>query len=373
MTADAFLGAHVRVLSERFEVHLVVNGEPAQLKHPGLAGAVFHRARIERAISPVADILGIVQLYTIMHRERFDAVHSLTPKAGLLAAIAAFLARVPLRAHTFTGQVWATRHGVGRRLLKMLDTLTARLDTHVFVDSPSQRDFLRTEHVLAPDEGILIGKGSVSGVDAQRFRADPQARAAVRAALAIPDAATLFIYVGRLARDKGVLELATAFGTIAGAHEDRYLAFVGPDEEGLESQIRERCPEAADRVRFAGWSSTPERHLAAADVFCLPSRREGFGSTIVEAAAASVPAIGSRIYGVVDAIEDGVTGLLFDPHDAAGLAGAMETLAATPELRRAMGVAAQSRALRDFSEDAVTRALEAFYVSALARRADGAR
>jgi glycosyltransferase involved in cell wall biosynthesis len=366
MTAEAFLAGHVRALSGHFDVHLIVNSDPAAITHPDLAGATIHRARIERAISPIQDLQGLAQLYRIMRRERFSAVHSVTPKAGLLSAIAAFLARVPLRFHTYTGQVWATRRGAGRTLLKALDALIARLNTHVFVDSATQRAFLRDESVLTPSQGIVLGHGSVCGVDAERFKPDAAARAAVRAGLAIADTALVFLFVGRLTRDKGVLELASAFSAVARDREDSFLVLVGPDEDALEPRIRAACAGVESRLRFVAWSNAPERYMAAADVFCLPSHREGFGSTIIEAAAAELPAIGSRIYGVTDAIEDGATGLLFERGDVAGLNAAMRTLADDRHTRAAMGVAARSRAVRDFSKESITAALVAFYTAALA-------
>jgi glycosyltransferase involved in cell wall biosynthesis len=366
MTAEAFLAGHVRALADRFDVHLIVNSDPASITHPDLARATIHRARIERAISPLQDLQGLVKLYRIMRRERFAAVHSVTPKAGLLTAIAAFLARVPLRFHTFTGQVWATRRGAGRMLLKALDAVIARLDTHLFVDSASQCAFLKHQGVLALSQGIVLGHGSVCGVDAERFTPDAQARAAVRAELDIPDAALVYLFVGRLTRDKGVLELASAFANVARERTDRFLVLVGPDEDALEAPIREAVAGAQTRVRFVAWSNAPERYMAAADIFCLPSHREGFGSTIIEAAAAGLPAIGSRIYGVTDAIEDRATGLLFERGDIAGLSAAMRALADDPHTRTAMGAAARNRALRDFSKGAVTAALVAFYTAALA-------
>ena len=96
-------------------------------------------------------------------------------------------------------------------------------------------------------------------------------------------------------------------------------------------------------------------------MFCLPSYREGFGTVIIEAAASGIPAVASRIYGVTDAIEDGVTGLLFEPHDVEALAGCMRRLASDRVLRLAMGENARTRAVRDFSTDVITGELISFY------------
>ena len=361
MTADAFLASHIRALSERYEVHLVLNGPPESILHPDLQRTRRFSARIEREIAPFADAAGLVQLTRILRRGGYSAVHSLTPKAGLLTAIAAFAARVPVRLHTYTGQVWATRKGARRHFLKAFDLLIAKLDTHLLADSLSQRDFLRSEGVLARDQGIVLANGSVCGVDAERFRPDEAARTAIRAALGIAPDALVFLFVGRLTHDKGVLDLAHAFSRLALLRENAFLVLVGPDEDDTSAGIREACATCGARVRFVGFTQEPERYMAASDVFCLPSYREGFGSVVVEAAAAGLPAIGSRIYGIVDAIEDGRTGLLVEPANPGDLAAAMQRLADDAVFRQSLGKAARERALKDFSQAALTGALLEFY------------
>jgi glycosyltransferase involved in cell wall biosynthesis len=125
--------------------------------------------------------------------------------------------------------------------------------------------------------------------------------------------------------------------------------------------MERRLGASLARTRFVGYTDRPEDFMAAADVFCLPSYREGFGMVIIEAAAAGIPAIGSRIYGVTDAIEENVTGLLHRAGDAGELAGRMASLAGDAVRRRAMGEAARERALRLFSREAVTQDWLGFY------------
>lgn len=373
MTVEAFLIDHIRALSERYEVHLALNAPPDSVTHPALRKITVHRVPIERAISPIADLRALVHLVQLLRAAGFSAVHSVTPKAGLLVALAAFAARTPVRVHTYTGQVWATRSGAGRRLLRLLDTVIARLDTHVLVDSATQRDFLRAQGVLRTGEGEVLANGSVCGVDAERFRPDPASRAAIRDELGVPASGLVYLFVGRLNRDKGVLDLAGAFAAVAHERADVYLVYAGPDEEALEPRIRTQCGEAASRVRFVSWTDAPERYMAAADVFCLPSYREGFGAVIIEAAAAGLPAIGSRIYGIVDAIDEGSTGLLFAGGNVAELTAAMERLAANEGLRRNMGDAARARALQAFSRTTLTAALVSFYKRILPGTKDAPR
>lgn len=358
-TAKAFLLEHLRALSSRYDVTVVANGSDAAIF--GDIPLKLVTLPIERRIAPVADIRALFMLYRLFRRERFAAVHSVTPKAGLLAILAGFAARVPLRTHTFTGQVWATRSGVSRRILKAMDRILAAAATHVLVDSPSQLAFLRKEQVLAKSGGEVLGKGSISGVDPLRFKPDAAARAEVRAELAVASTATVFVFAGRLSRDKGVIDLARAFAIVAAHDPDACLLLVGPDEDRLSEAIRDAVGPAAGRTRLLGMTDKPERYMAAGDIFCLPSYREGFGAVIIEAAAVGLPAIGSGIYGITDAIEEGTTGLLVNAGDVEALSAAMTTLAQDERMRATLGHAARERALRDFSADRVTAALVAYY------------
>jgi lipopolysaccharide/colanic/teichoic acid biosynthesis glycosyltransferase len=125
------------------------------------------------------------------------------------------------------------------------------------------------------------------------------------------------------------------------------------------------CGPHRARLHFCGYTPVPERYMAASDILCLPSYREGFGSVAIEAAAAGVPAVASRIYGIVDAVIDGTTGLLYEPGDIDGLAERIECLA-DPDRRAVMGAAARRRAVSDFSQDAVTAAVLQTYAGLLA-------
>ena len=314
---------------------------------------------LQRKISPLSDLYALVRLYALFRQEKYAAVGSVTPKAGMLAMLAAAMAGVPFRIHIFTGQVWAARTGWKRWLLKAADRLMARLATHVLADSPSQRDFMVAEGIVAATKICVLGDGSICGVDGERFRPDADRRATIRRAHGIPDGATVFLYLGRLNRDKGMLDLADAF-----ARQDRadaWLLVVGPDEEGMHDAMQARLGASRDRCRFVGYTDRPEDYMAAGDVFCLPSYREGFGMVIIEAAAAGVPAIASRIYGITDAVEDGVTGFLHSPGNAEEISRKMAAMIGDAALRAQMGRAARERALRLFSRQAVTQAWLDFY------------
>ena len=357
LIVNFFLVPHLLYLKSRYQVALAVTlpGEAALKPLPGIEVIAVD---IPRRIHPLRDVLALGALARLFRRQKLDLVHSFGPKAGLIASGAGALARIRARLHTFTGQVWATRTGPMRTLLRAADRCTARMATHVLADSPSQRDFLAREGIVAAERCTVLGRGSVSGVDAGRFRPDRQARTEVRSELGIDEQARVVLYLGRVTRDKGVLDLARAFASLPAG---TVLLVAGPDEDRLGGRMLELSGAAAARVRFVGYTPTPERFLAASDVLCLPSYREGFGSVVIEAAASSVPAVASRIYGVTDALVHDETGLLFSAGDADELASALGRVLSDDALRARLGAEARRRAVEDFSQERMTRELAGFY------------
>ena len=184
----------------------------------------------------------------------------------------------------------------------------------------------------------------------------------VRKMHAIPSDAVVCLFLGRMNADKGVQDLLAAYASIAGAYPKLWLLLVGPDEEAMLPGLLSRLPDGiADRVVVEGYTETPERYLSAADFLCLPSYRDGFVVVVIEAAAAGLPAIGSRIYGVRDALVDEVTGLFFHPGDVPALSAAIERLAGDPELRHRMGGAGRLRIQREFTQEAVVANYVGFF------------
>lgn len=355
----AFLRGHIQAAAEKYQVTVICNSVDKELLAGLNARLIF--LPIERKPSPWKDILIFFRLLQLFRLERFEVVHSIMPKTGMLAMLTARLANVPVCIHTFTGQVWVTRHGFRRIFLMQFDKLIGIFATCVLADSPSQRDFLIREGVLAPDKAMVIGMGSVCGVDPARFHADTQAAKAVRSELGISQDARVILFVGRLNRDKGMLDLATAFNAIAKLHSDAVLLLVGAEEDVPFSRIQEICCAERDRLHYVNFTSVPERYMAAADIFCLPSYREGFGMTIIEAAACGVPTVASRIYGITDAMNNGETGLWFPVGNVAALAEALSKLIRDNALRQQMGNAARVRTLALFPAEKITRELLVLY------------
>ncbi|MFC1750726.1 glycosyltransferase family 4 protein [Pseudomonadota bacterium] len=357
-----FMTPHINSLSKEYDVTIVTSGSAEDLDGLLSPHVTFVPLNIERKISIINDAIALFKLWALFRKERFDSVHSIMPKSGLLAMLAARLAGVPLRFHTFTGQVWANKHGLGRLLLKFLDKILVINSTCVLADSHSQRKFLLENNVVAPSSILVLAEGSVAGVNINRFKFSAAARVDIRAQLKLPREGVVFLYLGRLNKDKGLKDLLRAFSSAADQKENLHLLVVGPDEDKFDfefSTLARRFPGRVHRV--GGVTECPENYMSAADVFCLPSYREGFGTVIIEAGAIGLPAIASRIYGITDAVVDGTTGILHQPTSDNEIAEAMLLLATNESLRRRMGEAARVRVRNDFSEEYVAKAFTDFY------------
>ena len=363
MSVNTFLFNHLKHLSDHFNITVIVNTSDQDfLVKQGLNIKVIP-LKISREINLISDFCCLFSLFFLFLKERPAAVHSITPKAGLIAMVAAKLARVPFRVHTFTGQVWVTSSGIKRFILMSFDGLIGLLTTYNLVDSGSQRDFLIEQRVLTKDKALVFGSGSVSGVDLSKFKAKKSVGDKIRQELEIPRDAFIFLYLGRLVKDKGVLDLARAFSGIESLNA--YLLFVGPDEGMLADTIKEICFNTPLNIRLLGFTDAPYKYLSASNVICLPSYREGFGSVIIEAAAMGVPAVASNIYGITDAVVNNQTGLLHQAGNIPDIQRSMEHMLFNKRLLAKFSKAAKTRVSKEFDSKIITSAWVNFYAKHL--------
>lgn len=321
---------------------------------------------LDRKISLVSDLHALFALCRFFITYKPDIVHSIMPKAGLLTAIAGFICRVPVRIHTFTGQIWATKTGSARMFYYWLDRLINSLNTSCLTDSPSQSTFLHAHRVSNAGGALpVLSKGSLSGVDVARFDLPALAEQAnhLRTQLGLNETNFVFAFVARKTRDKGAFDVLKAFAAVSKIHPNTRLLFVGPDESGGEIKgLSKSDPELFNNVLNVGKVANHELYLAISDVLCLPSYREGFGSIVIDAAALGVPTIGSNIPGLVDSIEDGQTGVLFPAGDVDALAGIMVDFLENPGKYEKMRLSAKARVDEFFTADLLYEALKSFYL-----------
>ena len=351
----AFLLSHLKELSKYYDLTVIVNLKNPKFLIDQKLDIKLININFSRKINIFLDCLSFAQLAYLFLIKRYDAVHSITPKAGLLAMTASFLTFIPVRVHCFTGQVWATKSGLSRLCLKLIDKIIGILSTKNIVDSKSQYNFLVKQNVLKKDKALVFGSGSVSGVDLLKFKPNTKVKSSLRKKLKISPSSFVFVFLGRLNSDKGIHDLINAF--ISTDLKSAYLLLVGPDEENISSKFKGN----QSNIIFSGLISSPQDFLAVSDVLCLPSYREGFGNVVIEAAATGVPSIVSNIYGLSDAIVLNKTGLAHEPHDVQEITKLMKSLFNNRKLVMDLGKAAKKRAISEFDSKILVKHWKIFY------------
>jgi glycosyltransferase involved in cell wall biosynthesis len=253
-----------------------------------------------------------------------------------------------------------------RILLKSFDKMIATLDNHILVDGESQRKFLIREGVVSAEKSRVLGAGSICGANTDRFTPIEGERERQRQALAIPKDKVVVCFMGRLNRDKGVYELMAAVNELTQECPDIFLLLFGNDEEHCMDHLSDyKSLKSGENFLFYGPTSTPQLSLQTADMFCLPSYREGFGMSVIEASCLGLPVICSDAYGLADTMVDNETGLRCKVADVASLKEAIRRLYLNREERERMGQNGRHRVLELFTGQRLVDAWMDFYSTLL--------
>jgi glycosyltransferase involved in cell wall biosynthesis len=367
-----FLSGQAAVVrASGLEVHAIAAPGPELHRFGDAEGVPVHAVPMTRHVTPLRDLRSVWGTWRALRAIRPRLVHAHTPKGGLVGMIAAWLARTPVRIYHIRGLPLLTATGLRRRLLWLSERASCALAHRVLAVSHSIRAVAIEEGLCPADKIAVLLAGSGNGVDASgKFRPiDGEVRQALRAERGIPADALVIGFLGRLVRDKGVVELAAAWQAMRERDPRLRLLLVGFEDatdplpastlESLRADPRVRTADAVTAAELA-------RLYGAMDVVALPTYREGFSNIALEAAAMSLPIVASRVPGCTDAVVEGVTGTLVPPRDPAALAAALDRYLRDPELRASHGEAGRRRVLAEFRPEPLWRALAAEYARLIA-------
>lgn len=336
----AFLGGQLKFLNQYYEMMTIgsYNKEVEPLVEKEGIQSVY--IPIERTISPIKDLVSVYRLYKTFKKEKPFLVHSMTPKAGLVSMLAAYLAGVPKRAHSFTGLIFPTKRGIMRKILITTDWLICRFATHLFPEGQGVKKDLE-QHNVTKKPLKVIGNGSIRGMDLTHFNPklySEKDNIQLRKDYGIAPEDFVFVFVGRLVNDKGLNELVVAFNNFAEQYSEAKLVLVGSDEGETDRLPKQTWDIIKDNEKIieAGHQFDVRPFLAISNTFVFPSYREGFPNVVLEAGAMALPSIVTNINGSNEIIIEKYNGTIIPSQDSRALENAMSSFLENRELVKEM-------------------------------------
>ena len=354
----SYRGLIKRLNDKCYEVALISSGPQELERFKNELGIKTFAVEITRRFTPFRDLIAIFKLWRLFRRERFDIVHAHTPKAVFVGMVASFLACVPNRVSTIHGSLMLTSRGLRRKLLWMAEWATSKLSTHTLIVGQSLRNHMLDEKLYSAEKLQILGKGSACGVDLSYFNPDSDfaaLRKQTREKFQIPGDAVVIGFVGRLGPEKGIEALVRAFEKLQKLVPQSYLLLVGQFETirsklGVETlDALRNNPHICCNGQF---TCDVLPFYAAMDVYILPSKREGFSMTLLEAAAVSLPTITTTAVGCADAVENNVTGFLVEVDNVEQMFDVMLRLVEDSKLRKKLGRKGRER-VRQFYDSKI--------------------
>lgn len=349
-------------MKEYFEV-VAISAEKEKLEAYGnREGVRTFYLELTRKITPIKDILAVFKLYKFLKKENPSIVHTHTPKAGIVGMMAAWLAGVPNRLHTVAGLPLMEATGLKRQVLNFVEKLTYRFATKVYPNSKGLYDFIIAENFSKASNLSIIGNGSSNGIDTDYFnpiRFSESDNISLRDKWKIPQDNFLFIFVGRLVKDKGINELTAAFSKLSESKNNISLLLVGPFENDLDPLLPETLVniEKNPDIYSVGYQNDVRPYFAIADALVFPSYREGFPNVVMQAGAMGLPSIVTDINGCNEIVKKGVNGLIVPPKNEEALLESMQQLVTNQKLYNDLKSSSRQIIVENYNRKEVWEAL----------------
>ncbi|SKB46521.1 glycosyltransferase family 4 protein [Maribacter arcticus] len=321
------LTGQLRFLNQHYEVIGVASEGAIMEIVAQREGIRTESINIERSISPIKDLISLFKLYRFFLKEKPMMVHSITPKAGLLSMVAAYFAKVPVRAHTFTGLIFPTQTGFLKKLLLLFDKIICAFATNVYPEGNGVKNDL-IQYKVTKKPLKVIANGNVNGKDLTFF--DPllfpkESTKSEKNKLGITENDFVFIFIGRLVNDKGINELIHSFSQLSKKHSAIKLILVGSHEG--ETDVLPNSTwgllNSEENIIWVGQQDDIRPYLSMANALVFPSYREGFPNVVLEAGAMGLPALVTDINGSNEIIVHGKNGYIVPSKDEQALLEAM--------------------------------------------------
>ena len=374
ISLNVLLPGQMKYMREQgFDVLMVSSDGPELANVLEREGCRHHIIPMTRKMSPFTDLRCLWLLYRLFRKEKPDIVHSHTPKAGLLAMLAAKMAGIKIRVHTIAGLRYVTTKGMSRRILIAMEKLTGIAATHVWPNSGSMKTFIEANRLVTPRKLEVIGWGSSNGVNLARYNPavlKQEKLNEVKALVKHDPSLFYFLSVGRLVHDKGMDELLLAFARVNALHPHTRLILVGAFEDEVDpvSDKARELIKTHPAVIAAGWSNAVEYFMQFANVLVHPSHREGFPNVLMQAGAMGCPIICSSIDGNTDIVRHRETGLLFEVKNEEALFGQMQSAIHEPAALKGMADQLLLQIQTHYDQRVVQSFLHEKYLQLLAAR-----
>ncbi len=313
ISLDKLLGEQLRFMNQYFEVTAISADEDYLQKVADKYEVNNYHVELTRAITPIQDFKAIIQLYRFLKKEKPTMVHSHTPKAGMVGMFAAKLAGVPLRLHTVAGLPLMEIKGFKRKILDLVEKLTYASATKVYPNSKGLYDFIVEHNYTRSSKLKVIGQGSSNGIDTHYFAQEQisaEKQAQLKYELGIQPNDFVFVFVGRLVRDKGINELVEAFSKLKA--QSSKLLLVGSFEAELDPLDDKTLLEIENSLNIisVGYQQDVRPYFTISNCLVFPSYREGFPNVVMQAGAMGLPSIVTDINGCNEIVIEGKNGTI---------------------------------------------------------------
>jgi len=352
---DVFLLDFLNTISKNNEIHLITNFEEIG-KYQDLIKR--YHVPIHRNFSPLSDIYCFILIILKVIKIKPNLIITSTPKAIIFGIFLRLIKWRQKRIHIYTGLTWANMTTIKKKLFILLDRINIIFSNKVLFDSQNQINFLKFNNFNI-NKFYLIGNGSIKGVNLNvffKYRKDRKIE--IRKHYKVPNNKKVILYLGRMDPDKGLDILFHSFKNLIKSHDDLFLLLVGRDEMNIQKYLDKNFNDLLQFIKLIPHNDYPQDIYNLSDIFCLPSRREGFGNVIIEASSCSIPVVGSDINGLSSSLINNLNGLTFKMDDIDDLSSKLKILLEDKRLSHRLGTNGRKFVEENFNKNYVYESLE---------------